>query len=169
MPSTRISKQLNDRIYFVTFTVKHWYYVLDRYNRWNILANSLNWFQKNKSLKIYAFVFMINHIHLLIKSENTIEFVRDFKKYTAKSILENIKRNEPAVLKIFRGKNNKGYKFWGRNNMPELIETEKFFQQKQKYIHENPVKRIYVSEARDWHWSSANTLCELKVDDIYQG
>ncbi|MEA1937098.1 MAG: hypothetical protein U9N04_03230 [Patescibacteria group bacterium] len=38
MPSIRISQELNEGIYFLTFTVKNWYYVLDRHYRWNIIA-----------------------------------------------------------------------------------------------------------------------------------
>ena len=80
MPSIRVSKELNDKAYFLTFTVKNWYYVLDRYNRWNIIANSLKYFQENKELKLYGFVFMINHIHLLVSSPDVAGFIRDFKK-----------------------------------------------------------------------------------------
>lgn len=47
MPSVRISKEFNSGIYFLTLTVKNWYYVLDRYNRWDVLANSLKFFQEN--------------------------------------------------------------------------------------------------------------------------
>jgi len=167
MPSTRISKDFDSGIYFITLTVRNWYYVLDRYSRWEILSNTLYWFQKNKNLKIYAFVFMVNHIHLIIKSNNAIGFVRDFKKFTTKMILNNIKQSEPNVVKIFQ-KENKKFQFWSNNNMPELIETERFFQQKINYIHNNPVKRCYVLNPDCWYWSSANNLCQLKINDIYE-
>ncbi|MFZ2970000.1 MAG: transposase [Minisyncoccia bacterium] len=101
MPSIRISKELNEGNYFITFTIKNWYYILDRHNRWNIIADSLEYFQKNKELKLYGFVFMINHIHLLLFYSDMIGFVRDFKKFTAKEILKNIKQTEPNALKLF--------------------------------------------------------------------
>ena len=86
----------------MTFTVKNWYYVLDRHNRWSIIANSLKFFQKNRELKLYGFVFMINHLHLIIFSKDTIGFVRDFKKFVAREILKNIRQTEPNMLKLFR-------------------------------------------------------------------
>ncbi len=174
MPSIRISKELNEGTYFLTLTVKNWYYVLDRHNRWDIIANSLKYFQKNKGLKLYGFVFMINHIHLLVFYSDMISFVRDFKKFTAGEILKNIRQTEPNMLKLFIKKNVVqvrdaepiiAYEFWSKTNMPELINFEKFFFQKLKYIHDNPVKRKYVMKSEDWYWSSDNKDCELKADD----
>lgn len=86
MPSVRINKELNQRIYFLTFTVKRWYYLFDRHKRWDILLASLRYCQKNKELKIYHWVFMLNHIHLIAKSEDMIGFVRDFKTFTSKEL-----------------------------------------------------------------------------------
>ena len=102
MPSIRVNKELNEGTYFLTFTIKNWYYVLDRHNRWNIIANSLKYFQKNRGLKLYGFVFMINHLHLMTFSKDTIGFIRDFKKFVAREILKNIRQTEPNALKIFR-------------------------------------------------------------------
>jgi len=177
MPSIRINKELNEGTYFLTFTVKNWYYILDRHYRWNIIANSLKYFQKNKGLKLYGFVFMINHLHLITFSKNTIEFVRDFKKFVAREVLKNIRQTEPNALKLFLKKQQVQvgdteptanaepiYEFWNKTNMPELIISEKFFLQKMNYIHENPLKRNYVMKTEDWYWSSANKNCELKTD-----
>lgn len=166
MPSVRISKNNAFGTYFITITVKNWYYVLDRHYRWNILADSLRWFKENKNLKIYAFVFMINHIHLLTRSENSIEFIRDFKKYTAREILKDIKKHEPKTLKLFE-KRTGIFEFWSKTNMPEVVDSEKFLTQKIKYIEDNPVKRIYVKKPEDWYWSSANLNCELKINNWY--
>lgn len=46
MPSVKISKESNSGIYFLTFTVNKWYYLFDRHNRWDILADSLKYCQK---------------------------------------------------------------------------------------------------------------------------
>lgn len=167
MTPVRILKELNDRIYFFTLSVKGMEYALDRYARWYIIANSLSWFQRNRKLKIFSFVFMINHIHLLVRSDDAIGFIRDFKKYTDAKLLQNIKQYELSLLEHFKNKSG-GFSFWNKNNWPELIETEKFFIQKQNYIQNNPVKRTYVLNAEGWYWSSANKFCELRIDDIYE-
>jgi putative transposase len=163
MPSKRISKELNSGTYFLTFSVFRLYYLFDRYDRWEILARSLKYCESNKGLTLEAFVFMLNHIHLIVSSSDVAGFVCDFKKFTSKEIKRNIERTEPRILKLFL--NRKGeYQFWQRTNMPKFMETEDFFQQKLNYIHDNPVVKNYVMRQEDWYWSSANPNCELKVD-----
>ncbi len=159
--SLRIRNDLNNGLYFVTCTVKNWYYIFDRCNRWNILLDSLKFCQQHKNLKIYAWVFMLNHIHLLVESGNMNGFLRDFKTFTSKEMKQNILANEPRLLTLFESKN--GFQFWQPTNMPEKIETIRFFEQKYDYIHFNPVRKSYVNNPAHWRYSSANpeNLLEL--------
>ena len=46
MPSIRISKEFASGIYYLTFTVRNWYYLFDRHNRFQILAYSLQYVLK---------------------------------------------------------------------------------------------------------------------------
>ncbi|WP_411268908.1 EndoU domain-containing protein [Flavobacterium columnare] len=50
---------------------------------------------KNKGMILYGYVIMSNHIHLIIQSEEgkLSDLIRDFKKFTAKSILEKIQNS----------------------------------------------------------------------------
>jgi REP element-mobilizing transposase RayT len=166
MPSVKIHKEFNAGVHFLTFSVKNLYYFFDRHYRWNILADSLKYCQKEKQLKIHAFVFMLNHIHLIINSPDVSGFVCDFKKFTSKEFHRNIESTEPNVLKLFLDTDGK-YEFWEKTNMPKIIETEKFYLQKENYIHDNPIKKNYVTEPEHWYWSSANPRCEIKIDEIY--
>lgn len=161
MPSIRINKELRDGVYFLTFTVKRWYYLFDRHNRWDILLDSLKYCQENKGLKIYNWVFMLNHIHLIAKSDDMIGFVRDFKTFTSKELKRNIIATEPNILKLFE--ENGKYQFWQRTNMPELIVNEKFYVEKANYVEQNPIRKNYVSEAEHWVYSSANVEGPLLV------
>jgi putative transposase len=165
MPSVRISKELASGFYYLTFTVRNWYYIFDRHNRFQILADSLNYCQANKGLKIYAYVFMINHLHLIASANDMIGFVRDFKKYTSKELQDNIIATEPGVLKLFDLGNGK-YEFWSRTNMPKSIENEIYLIQKMNYIHENPVRKRYVKRPEDWLWSSANTDSDIIIEPM---
>lgn len=164
MPSVKISKELNSQAYFLTFTVKHWYYVFDRHDRFQILCDCIKYCQKNKGLKIYAYVFMLNHIHLIVCAPDMIAFVRDFKKFTSNEIQKNIIATEPDILKLFLADNK--FEFWQKTNMPENIESDKFFLQKANYIHNNPVRKQYVASLEHWLWSSANPESMIKVENI---
>jgi REP element-mobilizing transposase RayT len=166
MPSVRVNKNENFGMYFLTFTVFKWYSVLNKHNHWIILADSIRFFQKHKNLKLNSFVFMNNHIHLIIESDDVISFIRDFKKFTSKKIKENIILYEPTILNLFINESYK-YQFWQRTNMPIEIYSEKFWLEKSKYIENNPVVKGYVDYAEDWIWSSANPNCSLEINEEY--
>ena len=166
MPSIRVNKDNNTGIHFVTFTVKNWYYVFDRHNRWEILLNSLKHCKENKGLKIYAYVFMLNHLHLIIQNDDLAGFIRDFKKFTSKEIKKNIIETETNILDLFQESGE--FIFWKKTNMPEFIENERFFMQKKIYIEENPVKKRYVEKPEHWYYSSANKNQPLKLNTIYE-
>lgn len=161
-----IHKENNNLMYFLTFVVKNWYYLFDRNNRFSILSNTLKFFQENKGLKIYGYVFMLNHIHLIIQSNDVIGFVRDFKRWTSRELKSNLIKYEPEVLRLFLDNDN-NYNFWQDTNKPEIIENEKFFMQKLNYIFNNPVKKDYVEKPEYWKWSSANENSEVKIEKFY--
>ncbi|WP_243218460.1 transposase [Methylobacter sp. S3L5C] len=82
MPSRRVAADLNAGTYYVTLTIQRWYYLFDRHNRWQILADSLRYCQEHKGLELNGYVFMLNHIHLIVTSPDTAGFLRDFKCFT---------------------------------------------------------------------------------------
>lgn len=161
-----VHKENNNLMYFLTFTVKNWYYLFNRNNRFEMLAKTLKFFQENKGLKIYAYVFMLNHMHLIIQSDNVISFVRDFKRWTSRELKNDLIKYESEVLKLFLDKDN-NYNFWQDTNKPEIIESEKFFIQKLNYVLNNPVKKDYVEKPEYWKWSSANKNSCIKIENIY--
>jgi REP element-mobilizing transposase RayT len=108
---------------------------------------------------------MINHIHLIVESPDVAGFVRDFKRHTSREIHKNIIITELSIEPLFL-ETSETYSIWQETNMPILLESEKIFQQKLNYIHENPVRKNYVMSAEDWCWSSANPECELRSDDV---
>ncbi len=163
MPSSRVSTELNSGTYFLTLTIQRWYYLFDRHNRWEILADSLLYCIAHKELELNGYVFMLNHLHLIVTSPDISGFLRDFKKFTSKIFKENLKAHEPTVLTLFV--NNQGqYRFWMDGNAPKKIENHYFYLQKLKYIHENPVRKRYVLRPEYWLWSSANPSSRLSIN-----
>lgn len=164
MPSIRISKELVSKRCFLTFTVKNWYYIFDKHDRFQILCNSIKYCQRHKGLKLYAYVFMINHVHLIASAPDIIAFVRDFKKYTSNEMQKNIIATEPVLLKLFLTDGE--WQFWQKTNMPKMIESEKYFLQKANYIYNNPVRKQYVASPEYWFWSSANLSSPIEIEDF---
>ncbi len=166
MPALRVNRELKDQKYFITLTIFRWYYLFDRYERWEILADSIEHCQRNKHLMLHGFVFMLNHVHLIVSSPDVIGFLRDFKSFTSRKIKANLLLTEPHLLNLFNNKDG-DYQFWQKTNMPKLVESEWFYMQKSNYIQNNPVKKGYVSEPSHWYWSSANESCRLRVNSEF--
>jgi putative transposase len=155
MPSRRVAAKLNAGTYFLTLSVQRWYYLFDRHNRWQIISDSIRYCQNNKGLELNGYVFMLNHIHLIVTSPDMAGFLRDFKRFTSAKFKTNLETTEPSVLKLFIDEQG-SYRFWTETNAPKKIENPAFYLQKLNYIHENPVRKGYVGCPEHWLWSSAN-------------
>jgi REP element-mobilizing transposase RayT len=166
VPTPRIDKALNDGVYFVTPTIRNWYYIFDRHERWSILADSLIYCQRHKGLEVYAYVFMLNHLHLIVGSDDVAGFLRSFKTFTSKALRHSLQEREPGVLPLFIDEDGT-YRFWKADNRPERIESEPFFKQKMNYIHLNPVRKGYVDSPEHWKWSSANPSNPIELASIF--
>jgi REP element-mobilizing transposase RayT len=167
--------KINDqsKAHFITATVVDWVDVFSRKIYKDIVVESLDFCIKNKGMILYGYVIMTNHIHLVVQSEEgkLSDLIRDFKKFTARNILNSIE-NEPEsrkdwMLKRFEfacrsHSRNEKYQFWQYGNHPEEVFTEKFLWQKLDYIHLNPVRAGIVEKASYYLYSSASNYVNDK-------
>ena len=147
--------------HFITCTVLHWIPIFTRVDTVNILLDSLKYLQKEDNLKIYAYVILENHLHLVASSSDIGMSMRRFKSFTAKEILKYLKdKNVKTILEqlAFYKKAHKKkaeYQLWQEGLQPKLILNDKMMRDRINYIHLNPVKRGYVDKASCWRYSSA--------------
>jgi REP element-mobilizing transposase RayT len=110
-------------IYFLTFQVVGWADVFTRRDYKDIIIESVEYCRTYKSLKIYSYVIMSNHIHCILATENNLsEIVRDFKKFTSKKILISIEENIQEIRREWmiwmmesagkKNSNNVDFQFW---------------------------------------------------------
>ena len=156
-----------EKAHFVTATVVDWLDVFSRKNYRDCIIECFDYCIKNKGMVLYGYVVMSNHIHMIIQSNDgkLSDLLRDFKKFTAKTILEKI-QNEPEsrrewMLERFKlatetHSRNKNYQFWQYGNHAEEIFTEHFLWSKLDYIHMNPVRAGIVTRIDDYIYSSAS-------------
>ena len=117
----------HQQAHFITFAVVDWIDVFTRLAYKQVIVESLAYCQKEKGLAIYGWCLMTNHLHLVVSAKedhNLSDILRDFKKYTAKTILEDLQTNKKEsrrawILWMFKkagavNSNNKVYQFWGR-------------------------------------------------------
>ncbi len=155
-----------EKIYFITATVVDWVDVFTRKSYKDVIIESLEFCIQKKGMILYGYVIMSNHIHLIVQSENgkLSDLLRDFKKFTASSILEKI-QSEPEsrrewMLECFKKatkthNRNKNHQFWQYGNHAEEIYSVKFMWSKLDYIHLNPVKAGVVEKTEHYIYSSA--------------
>lgn len=162
-----------EKAHFITATVVDWIDVFTRKVYRDCIIECLDFCIKNKGMVLYGYVIMSNHIHLIIQSNEgkLSDLVRDFKKFTAKQILEKtqtepesrrewmLERFEKATESHSR---NKKYQFWQYGNHAEEIYTNKFMWLKLDYIHLNPVRAGIVEKASEYIYSSASNYVNSK-------
>lgn len=153
-------------IAFFTASILEWKYLLkpDKYK--SIIVESLKFLVEKNRVKIYGFVIMPNHLHLLWKMEepNIRENVqRDFLKFTAQQIKFDLVKNHPAVLEKFRvGSKDRQYHFWQRNPLSVYCYSVAVTEQKLDYIHRNPIQEKWqlASIPEEYYFSSARFYFE---------
>jgi REP element-mobilizing transposase RayT len=173
---TRYQILESDSVYFITSTIVEWIPVFTKKEYFEIIVNSLSYCRENKGLKLYAYVILDNHVHLISTADNLTQTIKDFKSYTAREIIKTAKADNKKwllnQLEFYKKKYKKDskYQVWQEGYHPQMITREEVFKQKVEYIHNNPVKKGLVEEVDHWIYSSArNYLCgegRIEIDLI---
>ncbi len=155
--------------YFLTFTVVDWVDVFIRPVYKQIIVDSLNFCIEKKGLVVFGWCLMTNHLHLVAEAKEGYKLshiIRDFKKFTARSILKVIEV-EPESRKdwiLYRfeyaGKfrnNIEKYHFWQDTNHAIYLDPHKpkMLRQRLNFLQDNPVRAGIVENAADYLYSSA--------------
>ncbi|HRO42116.1 MAG TPA: transposase [Flavipsychrobacter sp.] len=154
-------------VYFVTFTTVQWIDVFTRDEYKEIFVESVKYCQQHKGLEVYAWVIMTNHIHMIIGTTGSKlqDLIRDLKSFTSQHIrlaIENstAESRKGWLLWMFGkagvyNRNNIDWQMWQQHNHPIALDTDEKTMQRLNYLHENPVRAGFVTEATHWKWSSA--------------
>ena len=151
--------------YFLTLQVVDWLDVFTRLEYRNIVIDSLKYCREHKSLKVYAYVVMSNHVHLIaqVPGGNLSDVIRDSKKHTAKQMLAQAQiptesrswlKDRFAFYANMKGQ-GKAHQIWTHENHAIVCDTERVFFESMHYIHQNPVRAGWVDREEDYLYSSA--------------
>ena len=166
-----------DGLYFVTSTIVEWIPIFTSKPYFDIVVDALRFCRASKDLKLYAFVILENHFHLVVSGPELSKILQSLKRHTSRQIIQLLEAqsrtwllNQLAYYKK-KHKTASRYQVWQEGFHPELITSEQMLVQKVDYLHVNPVKRGYVDYPEHWRYSSArNFLGEgeivLEVDPL---
>ncbi|UCZ52931.1 transposase [Bacillus shivajii] len=97
--------------------------------------------QRMYPFKLHAYCLMTNHIHLQIETIN----------HHIKDIMKEL--HSRYAVWFNREHNYTGHLFQGRYGA-KLIETDEYFLETSRYIHQNPQKAKMVTKPEEYEWSS---------------
>jgi putative transposase len=129
-------------IYFFTATILNWQYALADDNRKQFLVDTCKYLVRNNRMKIFGFVIMPNHIHILLQS--LLEDERQMKmliqgsllKYTSRNLLLDMQEEEKQNYLVMA--KDRRYQIWERNPLWVSCFHLQVAEQKLAYIHHNP-------------------------------
>jgi putative transposase len=139
MPSGLKRFQRAETLHFITFSCFHRLTLLEAPDARETVEAVLERTRARHEARIYAYVLMPEHLHLLMNEPPQMllaQFLKAIKQVTSRRL---------------RGARDK---FWQDRYYDSNVHGEKARSKVIRYIHRNPVKRGLVEKPEDWPWSS---------------
>ncbi|MBI2331279.1 MAG: transposase [Chloroflexi bacterium] len=169
-----------DFLYFITTTAEQHHYIFKRESIIRIILDSLHFLRTSKRMELFCFVIMPNHVHLICKFSREhpmSDFMRDFKRHTARQIIRQLMAEEKTgqldVLQKLNKHDDQQYKIWEDSYDARDVFTADFLWQKMEYIHYNPCRPKWnlANTPEEYPWSSARFYMldkpsVIPVDDV---
>lgn len=124
------------------------------YNRLPILIDNIelirtSFKQIKFKFKIIAGIVLPDHLHMLIQTENAVDYpkiISAFKAYFSKLMPQNNNQTQQQLDRREKG-------IWQRRYYDHIIRDENDFEKHLDYIHYNSVKHLMISP-KLWNYSS---------------
>ncbi|HEV7278644.1 MAG TPA: hypothetical protein VGN57_00410 [Pirellulaceae bacterium] len=137
--------------------------LLDDESRRKLLARCIDAAGGETGLRLSAFVFMPEHVHLLAYSHETDpdigRYLARIKQPFSKQMKELIAASDPALAARLTVRERPGkscFRFWqAGGGYDRNLYSPRAITAALDYLHLNPVKRGLCDRAIDWKWSSA--------------
>jgi putative transposase len=139
MPSGLKRFQRAESLHFITFSCFRLLPLLESASARETVEAVLEQTRVRHQARVYAYVLMPEHVHLLVNEPPQIllaQFLKVLKQATSRKL---------------RGGREK---FWQERYHDSNVRGEKERSQVIRYIHHNPVVRGLVETPEDWPWSS---------------
>ena len=155
--------------HFLTFTTVNWLPVFTNPIYAEEIFSALRYLQKHRDLKIFAYVLMEHHLHLVASADGLSKVLQSFTSYSARQIIDHmIEQNNQFWLNQLhyfkkRWKTDQIYQLWQEGSHPQQIQDENMMLNKIEYIHNNPVERGYIEKPEHWLYSSARNYAGLEA------
>lgn len=152
----RIARQISQSgLYHIVFRGVNRQHIFEEESDYIKLKETLMTLKREMGFEIYAYCFMTNHVHIMLKEKNNGDISQIMKRLLTKyARWYNIKYKRSGALIANRYKS-------------QPIEVDEYFLAVVRYIHQNPLKAQMVKKLSDYEWSSYNEYakCEEGLAD----
>lgn len=147
-------------VLYITIVTKNRLPVFRTDRMCELLCQSLGEARKSGGFLLFAYVIMVDHLHLLAsRRSTTADVLRVLKGITAHRIIDYLKTHghDSSLRKLQHGeqKRKHRYSLWQTEKNVLPVFSERMFLEKLNYIHRNPVRAGLAECIDDYHWSSA--------------
>jgi REP element-mobilizing transposase RayT len=147
----------------LTYSVVDWLPIFVTEKTCRTITDSLTFCHRQKHLGINAYVIMPTHMHLIafdrdFDNKRLEQTLSDFRKFTGRQLSDLCGTHFPACFAAVLRENaaeDRARRLWQPSRHPEAIQTERFWQQKVDYLHDNPCRKGLVRQPDHWRFSSA--------------
>ncbi len=146
----------DSRYHFVTFAVYKRVPIFRSHLIAKEFLSNLQFYFNRDNCKLHGFAIMPDHVHLLLElneKRKLSDFIRDIKKFFTYKVKNFLLEKTGFDANVFN--RDDAFQFWERGFDEVTIFSERMFQVKLEYIHNNPVKAGLVEKAEDYYYSSA--------------
>ena len=144
MPSELKRFHHSGQSHFVTFTCYWRRPYLESAQSCEVFVASLERTRVRYQFRVYGFVVMPEHIHLLISEP---------ERETVATAIQSLKISSSSRT-TDRNRDGQRSPLWQKRYYDRNIRDYAEFVEKLQYIHRNPVTRGLAGKAEDWKWSS---------------
>lgn len=158
------------RALYITIVTKDRLPVLQTDKLKTIACQALDEARNSGKFLIFAYVIMLDHMHLLTNCPNTsADVLRYIKGITGRRVIDYLKEKkyESSLTKLRHEnwKREHKYSLWQQEKNVFSVFSEAVFMEKVNYIHLNPVRAGLVERAIDYRWSSARIWQRCDAED----
>jgi REP element-mobilizing transposase RayT len=136
----------------------------------DLICRAIDEARKSAGFLLFAYVVMLDHLHLLTsRPSTTSDVLRILKGLSARRVIDYLKVNNylTSLAKLAHQERERGYKYslWQTEKNVLPIFSERLFMEKLNYIHLNPVRAGLCERPSDYHWSSARIWQGLALEN----
>ncbi len=149
--------------HFLTFSCYKRLPLLSRPRSCQWMVQALDHGRERQLYDLWAYVIMPEHVHLVLLPQPNVrmqDILKAIKQSVSRRALTWLADNEPRFLERLadvRIDGSKTHRFWQRGGgYDRNLRSVADIYEKIEYVHNNPVRRQFITRPEDWAWSSAH-------------